>query len=470
MQNYSEDPLPPSVNGRSDFAMGTNTGKRQRGREVFPAMPEPRTQASVKPGSTKSRPIPEIRQHSTPPKTGLIGSCLALSAVGGLRHLANIPSVNSGSNNIPQTSDLSASPWTASPGLESIRRMLRGLWNTGQSGEAAPIPPTSGDQRIKNAVIQGMPVSRRLPVVTRAVAIPEDYADLISLDGDNNRNGSGGSKNGADGCVSDSTGRFPLPVEDPFIDPPANGRSTVGPSSDSQRRPWPLPPRPLRRMPRRRHLRPGSISASPRQRFVSSTSSSAFSLQGNQSSGGFSAGIRSRKASGPVWEEFYHLYWPPERPTGHRRGGIFRRVVEGTRRLGRNIVAGRRQRWGRQRAALWRRLGREETAAASGSGNAAEASINSGEQVADLPAGYAGVLNTPHRGRQVFYVPPQGHIVPGFRSVGTSGRYGNVSGRPMYFYDAQSVEAQMILEAARLGMVPAQNERMHVVNGGSARE
>lgn len=181
------------------------------------------------------------------------------------------------------------------------------------------------------------------------------------------------------------------------------GGSHSGPYVQPSQRPG-VHTRPLRRVPRRKMLRPNNSlsrgsptlklpSASQQQQLVSRISGST--LGKNELAG-----------------QFCKLHWPPRRDCF----GVFRRIVEGSRRMRQNMFPsrdGRRRRWVRQRAALRLGFGREEAGTADDQANNGVGA----EADKDAAEGYAGWTKSISGAREVFYVAPRGLAVPGFNRL-----------------------------------------------------
>lgn len=310
----------------------------------------------------------------------------------------------------------------SSPDIGDLRRKLRAL--QANSGGAASVRLPVGDKTTDAGTLGEAPPP---PAPTTPTRLP------VTMDVDSSPVGVSTANTSSD---------------TPFFSPQAQTSSPISPTRQR-------PARPLRRVPRRPNLRPMTSvsSASPPQR------NSVFSsLLQQQDSTVFNASSMLQGGSA-VTEEVHHLDWPPDRQ--QRRGGILRRVIDRTRRMGRNIVAvggERRGRRDRQRAALRLGLGREAAAAAAGDDSAGDGS-NAQQATTATPASYAGIMTSPSNGREVFYVPPRGYVVPGFRRAD----WGNVAGERQYtyFYDPSSVTGQMILDAARQGLIPSQSQLMN---------
>lgn len=415
----------------------------------------PGTQPSVDSSSTGRRP-----SHSGPnsPHSPAVsgqgaynssqlspGYLQALAAVGVFPPL-DASSAKSGSKRPRNPDDHPAgadSTQSSSPDLEALRRKLRALQATSDGGASPARFPVG--ERISDAGSHGEDLPSR-PAAKTPNAFPVDMLGVSQR--------------------SSSSGATPSDV--PFFSPEAIlNRSPLGPSPAKQQ----TPPRRLRRVPRRRNLRPPRSSAasngSPPQRRPAALQQQA---PAGPSGGAANSWVPGRDV---VTEQIHDLYWPPDRQRLRPRRGMFRRVIDGTRRLGRSILTNRSQRRDRQRAALRLGVSREGAAAAADDINAG-AGFGSDSDIDDdtrrrlppriTPDGYAGIVRSPTRGREVFYVPPPGYVVRGFQRVGEcSDAVGE--GRRAYFYSPSSVAGQLILEEAGLSVVPSSSELVDVVDG-----
>lgn len=416
--------------------------------EVFsPVLLAPGTQAPVGSSSSGRRTShsgpnspysPAVSTQGTDNSSQLSpGYLQALAAVGVFPPL-DTSSAKSGSKR-PRTPDPhpagAESTQSSSPKFEVLRRKLRALEATSDSGAFPARFPVG--ERTTDAGTYGEDLPSQ-PAAKTPTAFPVGVLDISQ----------GGSS-----TVAPSS-------DTPFFSPEAIlNRSPLGPSPAKQR----TPPRPLRRVPRGRNLRPprSSVSnGSPPQRRPAALQQQAPS---GPSSGAATSLVPGRDV---VTEQIHDLYWPPDRQRRRHRRGMLWRVIQGTRRLGRNIVANRARRRDRQRSAL--RLGVSCEGAAAADDNAGSDydadDDDTRRRLPITPDGYAGIVRSPTRGREVFYVPPRGYVVRGFRRVGEcSDAVGE--GRRAYFYSPSSVAGQMILETAGLGIIPSSSELADVVDG-----
>lgn len=423
---------------------------------AVPSLSAPGTQPSVKSGSRSSQLGPRTPQRSAPSGDGTkvvqsfspyLEALAALDIQPLLPPLdASVKSGNVRPRSSPRTPDHSAradaSPSSPSPDLSDLRRRLRDLRadNTGPHPAASPF----GDDRTTDAGTFGEPSPRR----------PSGLAGTTTLgdpmDVDTSSQGIGIVDTSGPSLISSA------PSDSPAYSPRAQRRSPTVPRSPTPRRP--LTQRPLRRVPRRQNLRVNLSSGSGFSWATGATRGSpprqptASPLQAPSSGVGSMVG-----RDVVVTEQVFSLYWPPG---GRQQRGLLRRVVDRTRRFGRTILAagggGRRGRRDRQREALHRGVDRDVIAAGGNVNNASGAGGGGGGVV----VGYAGLMYSPSRGREVFYVPPRGYFVSGFRRA--DWWYAVGEARYTYLYDPQSAAAQMILDAARQGVVPAQSEPVDV--------
>lgn len=355
--------------------------------------------------------------------------------------------------NSPQSSSLTE--------LEDLRSRLRGLRaDNGTSQRPSPPPffPADDGSRSTHAGTYGDPSRSG----SRTTSIP--LLDLMDVDTSNEGDTNLRRR-------SSSTSERPVFSNAPVSSTPTQSNSPTRSRRIPERR---TPPRPLRRIPRRRNLRSNTSSSSGFSWATGATRGNASPRFFSSSGSGVSTS-GSMPGKGVVTEQVFPLYWPlsPERQRHHGGAGLLRRMVEGTRRLGRTILVagGRRGQRDRQRAALRHGVSREEqeqestarTAGAAGAGTTNNPVVGGSGQgatptTAPAIAGYAGLIRSPFRGREVFYIPPlRGYVAPGFRRADWWWHAaGGEARRYTYFYDAQSAAAQRILDAARQGIVPVQ--------------